>query len=85
MEKDALFNWQSLEDILTRAKDKSSVAMIFHSIEGLFEDWQHISLIGNTIWSSQLADLANSISHKRENDKKKKIKDICKALYNGMN
>lgn len=84
MEKDALFNWQSLEDILARAKDKSSVTTIFHSIEGLFEDWQHISLTGNTIWSSQLADLANSISHKRENDQKKN-KDICKALYNGMN
>lgn len=36
--KDALFNLQSLEDILARAKDKSSIATMSHNMKGLFED-----------------------------------------------
>lgn len=71
--KDALFNLQSLEDILARAKDKSSIATMSHNMKGLFEDWQHISIIGNMVLNSQWVDLANNISHKCENDKKIKM------------
>jgi hypothetical protein len=62
-----------MERIITNAKDDSVVG----NIQNLFEDRQHISIIGNAALHSQLVDLANNISNKRENEKK--IEDIIKV------
>lgn len=78
--RDAALDIQTMEHITSNAKDDSAIASILHNIQNLFEDRQHISIIGNAALNSQLVDLANSISNKRENEKK--IEDIIKALYN---
>lgn len=48
----------------------------------MFEEVQQdIGTIGNEKLNSQLVDLANLISNKKENEKKKKMADCIKEFY----
>lgn len=87
--RDATLDLMSVKDIITRAKDKSSVASILHNIQGLFEDRQQIRIIGNAALNNQLVDLANGVNNKREHDRRYyqsviqlNESEVCKVEFN---
>ncbi|ORE00853.1 hypothetical protein BCV72DRAFT_237333 [Rhizopus microsporus var. microsporus] len=77
--RSATLHLDDFKPIQALSKDSSAVASILHNICSLFDNQKEIKIIGNSALNSQLVDLANGISNKKENDKK--IEDIIMELY----
>ncbi|ORY96925.1 hypothetical protein BCR43DRAFT_293110 [Syncephalastrum racemosum] len=75
----ATLGGEALMKLTNKAKKSSALDAVFGKIRQLFKDRDHVGIIGNKLLNSQLTDLADIISCKRDNDKK--IELLSKALY----